>query len=111
MREREPFGSWPARPFFERSQIALELALLAYSVLVTLVVLRLVLLGIGIDERLWVGNFIFQFTDPVIRIFRILPGSDRRIIGNITLPDATLAAIVALIPLASLARARPTQNL
>lgn len=111
MREREPFGSWPARPIFERSQIALELALLAYSAVVTLVVLRLVLLLAGVDERLWVGEFVFQFTDPLIDAIRLIPGSDRSLIGKVTLPDVTLTAAVALIALVPLARARPKQNL
>ena len=111
MRDREPFGSWPARPFGERSQVALEIGLILYSIVVTLVLCRLVLLAIGVDERLWIGEFVFQFTDPVVRILRFLPGSDRTLIGNLTLPDATLAAMVALVSFASLARARPAQNL
>ncbi len=111
MREREPFGSWPSRPVFERSQIALELALLAYSALATLVLARLVLLAVGVDERLWVGGFVFRFTDPAVRVFRFLPGSDRLLLGNVTLPDATLLALVASVPIAFLARAGPTQNL
>jgi len=111
MREREPFSSWPTRPVFERSQIALELALLAYSAVATVVVARLVLLTVDVDDRIWVGQFVFQFTDFAVSALEILPGSNRRLIGNVTLPDATLAAIVALIPIASLARARPKQNL
>ena len=111
MRDREPFSSWPARPFGERSQVALEIGLIGYSMVATLVLARLVLLAIGIDERLWVGEFVFQFTDPVVRILQFLPGSERTLVGNVTLPDATLAALVALVSFASLARARPAQNL
>ncbi len=111
MREWEPFGSWPARPFAERSQIALELALTSYAAIVTLVLIRLLLLAVGVDDRLWVGEFVFQFTDPAVRVLQFLPGSDRTLFGKVTLPDATLAAFVALVSLASLARARPKQNL
>ncbi len=111
MREREPFGSWPSRPVFERSQVALELALITYSAVATMVIARLVLLAVGVDDRLWVGQFVFQFTDPAVSILQFLPGSDRSLLGNATLPDATLAAIIVLVPVASLARARPRQNL
>ena len=111
MRDREPFSSWPARPFGERSQVALEIGLIVYSIVATLVLCRLVLLAIGIDERLWVGEFVFQFTDPAVRILQFLPGSERMLVGNLTLPDATLAAMVVLVSFASLARARPAQNL
>jgi len=111
VRDREPFSSWPARPFGERSQVALEIGLIVYSMVATLVLARLVLLAIGIDERLWVGEFVFQFTDPAVRILQFLPGSERTLVGNVTLPDATLAAIIALVSFASLARARPSQNL
>jgi hypothetical protein len=111
VRDREPFGSWPARPFGERSQVALEIGLIVYSMVATLVLCRLVLLAIGIDDRLWIGDFVFQFTDPAVKIFNFLPGSERTLIGKVTLPDATLAALVALVSLASLARARPAQNL
>jgi len=109
--EREPFGSWPARPFVERSQVALELALLTYAVVATLVILRLILLAIGVDHRLWIGDFVFQFTDPAIMALKLLPGADRPLLRNLTLPDLTLAALVALFPLALLARAGPTRNL
>lgn len=77
----------------------------------TLVLCRLVLLAFNFDDRLWVGEFVFQFTDPAVRVLRFLPGSERTLVGKVTLPDATLAALVALISFASLARARPAQNL
>jgi hypothetical protein len=111
VRDREPFSSWPVRPFGERSQVALEIGLIVYSFVATLVLCRLILLAIGIDDRMWVGEFVFQFTDPAVQVLQFLPGSDRTLIGNLTLPDATLAALVALISFASLARARPAQNL
>ncbi len=87
MREREPFGSWPARPFAEQSQIALELALTSYAAIVTLVLIRLLLLAVGVDDRLWVGEFVFQFTDPAVRVLQFLPGSDRTLFGKVTLPE------------------------
>jgi uncharacterized protein YggT (Ycf19 family) len=111
VRDREPFSSWPARPFGERSQVALEIGLIVYSMVAALVLCRLILLAIGIDDRLWIGEFVFQFSDPVVKVLQFLPGSERTIIGKVTLPDATLAALVALVSFASLARARPAQNL
>ena len=111
MRDREPFGSWPPRPFAERSQIATELALLGYAAVATLTLLRLTLLALNVDHRLWIGRTIFRFTDPVIRILEFLPGADRSLVGNISLPDVTLTAIVALFPIVLLARARPGENL
>ena len=111
MREREPFGSWPPRPFVERSQIATELALLGYSALATVTLLRLVLLALNVDHRLWIGRTVYRLTDPVIRVLEIIPGADRNLVGNISLPDLTLAALVALIPINVLARAGPRENL
>lgn len=110
MRDRDPFSGWPARPFGERSLIAVELGLVAYAAVATLVVARIVLLAGNVTEQLWIGAFVFQFTDPIVRGLEFLPGADRTIVGRVTLPDATLAAVIAALPLVALARGRPAQN-
>ena len=89
-----------------RSQIALELAILAYASFATLVVARLILRGLGVDHRLWIGRTIYRFTDTIVDGLARLPGADRTFAGDVTLPDLTLAALVALVPLGMIARGR-----
>ena len=104
----DPLAARPPRPMSGRSQIALELAILAYAAFATLVVARLILRGLGVDHRLWIGRSVYRFTDPIVDGLVRLPGADRGFAGDLTLPDLTLAALVALIPLGMIARGRHT---
>ncbi len=93
---------------FKRSQLAMELALHAYAFVTAAVLFRLVLLLLETPSRLWITDTVFGLTDPIIRPLRLLPGADRQLLAGITLPDATLAALLLLVPLWMLARPRHT---
>ena len=102
----DPFGTRRSQPFAGRSQIAVELALLVYAALTALVLVRLTLLILGVDYRLWIGRTFYRYTDPVVNLLARLPGADRAIVRNVTLPDLTLLALLLLVPLAMIARGR-----
>lgn len=102
----DPPAVRPSRPFAGRSQLALNLALLAYSCVAALVLVRLVLLALSIDHDLWIGSRFLRYTDPLANALARLPGADRAILGDIALPDLTLAALLALVPIGMIARGR-----
>ncbi|MBA2754794.1 MAG: hypothetical protein H0U40_10090 [Chloroflexia bacterium] len=87
-----------------RSSLAIEVLLNIYALGAMAVVARLVLRGADIPAGLAVGSLVYRWTDPLVAPMAGLPGADRPILGAITLPDLTLAALVALIPLAAVAR-------
>src|ERR687896_778946 len=102
----DPLTPRHPRPFTGRSQLALELALLLYAAAVALVLARIVLLALGVDHRLWIGRRFYRFTDPIVDALARLPGAERTFVGDVTLPDLTLVALLALVPLGMVARAR-----
>ena len=87
-----------------RSQLALELGLHAYAFLGAAILLRFLLLILGVEDRVWVGATIYGITDPFVWPLTLLPGSDRELLGSATLPDVTMVALVALVPLWLMAR-------
>lgn len=87
-----------------KSQLALELALNALAIVGAAIIARCFVLTLSLDERLWLGSTLIQRTDIVVTPFSIVPGSDFRLLGNLSLVDATLLAIVFLIPIGFLAR-------
>ena len=92
-------------PQVQRSQLALELALNAYALFGALVLVRLILLLLGVDDRVWIGETIYGVTDPFFWPLTRLPGGTRRLVGDVTLPDVTMVALLALVPLGLMARA------
>lgn len=81
------------------SQIALEVIVNLYAAFAVLFVARGVLLIGAVDGRVWTGRFIYRFTDPLVAPIRMLPGADRVFVGQLSLADLTLLAVVVLIPL------------
>jgi hypothetical protein len=102
----DPLAVRQSRPLAGRSELALHLALLVYSVIAALVLVRLILLALSIDQSLWIGSRFLRYTDPVADALSHLPGADRAFLGNIALPDLTLAALLALVPIGMIARGR-----
>lgn len=82
-----------------RSQVALELVLNIYAVAGALIVFRGLLKALGVESHLWVGAAIYGVTDLVARPLTLIPGADTTLIGELTLVDATLVALVILFPL------------
>lgn len=89
-----------------KSSLAIEILLNIYAVVAVLVIARLILLAAGVVATLPLSSRLYGVTAPLLSPFSILPGSDTMVIGNVTLPDATLLALLLLVPLAALARSR-----
>jgi hypothetical protein len=102
----DPLSGRRAQAFAGRSQIAVELALLVYSAVAGVLLVRIVLLLLEIDPRLWIGRTFYRYTDPVVNLLARLPGADRTIVRDVTLPDLTFLAVLLLVPLAMIARGR-----
>lgn len=86
------------------SQLALKIALHIFAIGGAAIVLRSLLLSLAIDQRLWIGSSILQRTDLFVRPFSFVPGADYRLVGNLSLADATLLAGVLMVPIGILAR-------
>ncbi|MGH2535679.1 MAG: hypothetical protein ACRDJW_25785 [Thermomicrobiales bacterium] len=93
-----------------RSQVALEILLNAYAVIGTSVLLRCLLLGLGVSERLWLGQFVYQWTDLLVAPLNVLPGATNAIYRSLTIADVTLAAGIVLFPLGLYARGGKRQR-
>jgi uncharacterized protein YggT (Ycf19 family) len=101
---RDPFAP-PRRPKQPgesqeiRSQAALELVLNLYAVAGALIVFRSFLRALRVDRSLWVGEAIYGVTNPFVVPFTLLPAAETRLIGDLTLADLTLLALVILFPI------------
>ncbi len=93
-------------PQVRRSQVALEVVLTLYALVGAALVLRLVFLALGVDDRVWAGATIYNLTDRVVWPLTLLPGAERPLLGDAALPDLTVVAAVALVPVGLLARHR-----
>ncbi len=93
-------------PQVRRSQVALEVALTVYALIGAALLLRLVFLALGVDDRVWAGATIYAVTDSIVWPLRLLPGAERPLLGDAALPDLTVVAAVALVPVAFLASGR-----
>ncbi len=82
-----------------RSSLATELLLTAYALVSSVIILRTLLVVLGITDRVWLGNFIFGLTHPVIKILDAIPGADRTLMLGLSLADLTFLAPVLLFPL------------
>ena len=89
-----------------RSQLALEVALSAYALVAAALILRVGFLTLGVSGRVWAGAVIYRLTDPVVWPLTLLPSGRQIIVGNLSLPDLTAVGLVALVPLALVARNR-----
>jgi hypothetical protein len=82
-----------------RSQIALEILLNAYAVVGAAVILRCILLGLGVTERLWLGEVTYRWTDLLVMPLNVLPGASYEVYRSLAVADLTLLAGVILVPL------------
>jgi hypothetical protein len=87
-----------------KSQLGLELALNGYAVVGAAILLRCLLLSVGVNDRLWIGSAVLAPTDILVRPLAILPGADFEFAGHLTLADATLLAVIVLVPIGIVAR-------
>ena len=89
-----------------RSHLPLEVGLSAYALVAALLLGRAVFLAVGISDRVWSGAALYQVTEPLVWPLTFFPGAERDLVGRASLPDVTAVGIVALVPLALLARDR-----
>ena len=89
-----------------RSQLALEVALNAYALVAAALLLRLGFLLLEISPRVWTSAAIYGLTDPVVWPLTVLPGGDRRLLGDAALADVTAVAVLGLAALVVIARDR-----
>jgi uncharacterized protein YggT (Ycf19 family) len=82
-----------------QSQLALELILNVYAVVGSLILIRCLLLWLKVDDRIWIGRTVYKLSGPFAKPFTWLPGSALTIVGDLTVGDFTLLAIVIMFPL------------
>ena len=90
----------------QRSQVALEVLLVLYAVMATIVLIRTVLVVLHVSDRIWVGSFIYGLTSPVTDVLTVVPGFSRALLGPLTMVDFILLAFVVLFPLGIVATGR-----
>lgn len=89
-----------------RSSLAIEILLNIYAIVMVLILTRLLLLAASVVATLPLSSRIYGITEPLMLPFDLLPGANTVIIGDVTLPDITVLALLLLVPLAALARSR-----
>lgn len=90
----------------QRSQVALEVLLVLYAMMATIVLIRTVLVVLHVSDRVWVGSFIYGLTSPVTDALAVVPGFGRALLGPLTMVDFILLAFVVLFPLGIVATGR-----
>lgn len=89
----------------QRNRAVLEVILLIYSVIVTFILTRTVVILLNTPERVWVGRTVLGMPSIVIDPLLKVPGLSTRLYGPLTLLDILLLALVILFPLGLMATA------
>lgn len=92
-----------------RSQLATELLLTGFALVAAIVILRTVLVLMDINDRIWIGKFVYGLTSPVTDALDFLPGADRIVVSELTVVDVTLIGVLLLFLLGIVATGRRTQ--
>lgn len=87
----------------QRSQVALEVVLILWAIASTMILARTILILMHINDRIWIGQFVYGMTRPVAQFLDSIPGLSRIIVGPLSLTDMVLLAVVILFPLGLLA--------
>jgi len=91
-----------------RSQLALEVALAAYSLIAALMLLRLLFKLSCVSAFVWSGQVVYRLTDPLLFPFAAVQVAQRPLLGAATLADLTGIGLVSLIPIILLIRNDPS---
>ncbi len=86
-----------------RNKVALEVILFLYSIGATIAVVRLIMVLMGVTDRVWIGRVVFGSTALITDALARVPGFGHAIVGPFTMVDILLLAIVVLFPLGLLA--------
>lgn len=92
----------------QRSQVSLEVLLVLYALLATIVLMRTVLVLVDVNDRIWIGSFVYSLTAPVTIALESVPGFTVELLGPLTLVDLLLLGAVLLFPLGLLATSTRT---
>lgn len=86
-----------------RNRVALEVILFIYAVGATVTLVRLLMLILGVTDRVWIGRIVFGSTSLLTDAMARVPGFGHTIIGPMTMVDLIMLAVVVLFPLGLLA--------
>ena len=100
----EPLPLERRGPRVARAQTALELSLIAYAIIGSLIVGRFLIRIMSVHPHLGLSETILLLSDPLVWPMELMPAAERPLIAGVTLPDITLIAVLILIPLWLLAR-------
>lgn len=91
-----------------RSQLALEVALVAYAAIAALLLLRVVFKAVEISPLVWAGSAVFALSDPLLIPLGFFAPARFPLLGDATLGDITLLGLLVLVPLALASQDRPS---
>lgn len=86
-----------------RNRVALEVILFIYAVGATVTIVRLLMLILGVTDRVWIGRVVFGSTALLTDALARVPGFGHTIIGPMTMVDLIMLAVVVLFPLGLMA--------
>lgn len=90
----------------QRSQVALEVLLVLYAIVATVVIARTVLILLSVSDRIWIGRLIYGMTSLFTEPLSTVPGFSVQLVGPLTMVDLLLLGLVALFPLGLLATSK-----
>lgn len=90
----------------QRSQVAMEVLLILYGIVATVVIARTVLIMLQVSDRIWIGRIIYGMTALVTEPLATVPGFTAELVGRLTMVDLLLLGLVALFPLGLLATSK-----
>lgn len=90
----------------QRSQVALEVLLVLYAIVSTIIIARTVLILLHISDRIWIGRVIYGMTSLITDPLSSVPGFSVELIGPLTMVDLLFLGLVALFPLGLMATSR-----
>lgn len=82
-----------------RNRVALEVILFVYAVGATITVVRLIMMLLGVTDRVWIGRVVFGSTAFITDALARVPGFGTTILGPLTMVDILMIAVVVLFPL------------
>ncbi|MCO5216078.1 MAG: hypothetical protein M9953_09355 [Thermomicrobiales bacterium] len=86
-----------------RNRVALEVILFIYAVGATITIVRILMLVLGVTDRVWIGRIVFGSTALLTDAMARVPGFGHTIIGPMTMVDLIMLAAILLFPLGLLA--------
>lgn len=90
----------------QRSQVALEVLLVLYAIVSTIIIARTVLILLHISDRIWIGRVIYGMTSLITDPLSSVPGFSVELVGPLTMVDLLFLGLVALFPLGLMATSR-----